>query len=214
MTKPRKDLSGQRFGRLVVIRQGEDYVSPSNKHRTQWQCQCDCGNTVLVEQSNLIRGNSNSCGCLNLDNIVDRSTIHGDRRSRLYSIWTNMKTRCNNTNSQDYYKYGGRGVSICSAWNNSYESFKEWALSSGYIDNPQCTLDRIDVNGNYEPENCRWATPEQQANNRRNTINIAFRGEEHTLSEWAKICGIKYHTLFARLYILNWPIEKALAVSN
>jgi hypothetical protein len=210
MTKPRKNLVNERFGRLIVVSQADDYFYPNGRRRTQWLCKCDCGKMVAVEQHNLISGNSKSCGCLNNELIKDRNTTHGDRYTRLYRIWSNIKSRCYNTNASTYPDYGGRGINMCNEWKDSYFAFKAWALNNGYKGENEFTIDRIDVNGNYEPDNCRWSTPKEQANNRRNTLSLNSKGESHTLSEWADIVGIKYHTLYARIYKLGWALDKAL----
>lgn len=213
MTKPKQNLVGLRFGRLVVLEQTEDYIYPNGKHRTQWLCQCDCGNIVPVEQYNLKCGNSKSCGCLNDELRRTRSIKHGDRHSRLYRIWCGIKLRCNNPNGQDYNRYGGRGISVCKEWNESYQAFKDWALASGYVDSPDFTIDRIDVNGNYDPDNCRWANAKQQANNRRSNHWLSYNDETHTVSEWSDITGIPYHTLLARVTKLGWSTERALTTA-
>ncbi len=213
MTNPKEDLSGRKYGRLLVIKQADDYVYPNGKRRTCWECLCDCGNTVIVEQSNLKSGNSNSCGCLDYELKLTRSITHGDRHSKLYGIWTNMKTRCNNPNNTSYKDYGERGIAVCKEWDDSYEAFKDWAIKSGYskeTDSYYCSLDRIDVNKGYYPDNCRWVSMKKQANNRRNTIMIAYNGETKSLSEWADTFHIKYHTLFARLYKLGWTFDEAI----
>lgn len=209
-TKPKHNLSGEKFGRLLVLNQADDYVYPSGKRRTQWLCKCDCGNIVSVEQSNLLRSNSTSCGCYNNELRMLRNIKHGDRHTRLYGIWCGIKLRCYNPKSQSFKNYGARGITMCSEWKESYPSFKTWALSAGYNETDHLSIDRIDVNGNYEPSNCKWANPVEQANNRRNTIFISSNGESHTLSEWAKISEIKYHTLYARIYKLGWDIDLAL----
>lgn len=210
MTHPKIDLTGKRFGRLTVIRQADDYVYPNGKRRTQWECLCDCGNTITAEQSNLKRGNTNSCGCYNLDNIRTMSITHGGRHTRLYRIWSNMKTRCLDVNNKNYAKYGARGISVCDKWKNSFESFRDWALNNGYRDN--LTIDRIDVNGGYFPENCRWANAKVQANNRRNNKTYEYHGEKHTLAELSDMYHIPYHTLYARVTRLGWDMERALAI--
>lgn len=210
MTKPRKNLVNRRFGRLTVISQADDYIYPNGKRRTQWLCKCDCGEVVAIEQYNLVSGNSKSCGCLNNELVKTRSITHGDRYSRLYRIWSNIKSRCYNPNASTYSNYGGRGIEMCAEWRDSYSEFKTWALKNGYKDKSEFTIDRIDVNGNYEPNNCRWSTPKEQANNRRNTLILNSDGEAHTLSEWADIMGIKYHTLYARVFKLGWALDRAL----
>lgn len=210
MVKSKENLAGNKYGRLTVIEQTDDYVYPNGKRRAQWLCMCECGNIIKVEQSNLKRGNSNSCGCYNDELRILRSTTHGDRRTRLYGIWTNIKSRCYNPNSTSYSNYGARGILMCDEWKDSYYNFKSWANESGYIDSNDVTIERVDVNGGYSPENCIWASPKEQANNRRNTVFFTHNNETHSLSEWADITGIKYHTLFARIYKLNWDFEKAI----
>ena len=137
---------------------------------------------------------------------------HGIGKCRIYRIYTNMKQRCNNPNNHKYKRYGGRGIAICPEWNNPHglKAFYDWAMANGYSDN--LTLDRIDVNGNYEPSNCRWTTNKIQSNNRTNNDIITYNGETHTLSEWGNILGINRGTLWSRLYCLNYPIEKAFTL--
>ncbi|MBQ0014768.1 MAG: hypothetical protein KBS82_05550 [Oscillospiraceae bacterium] len=170
-----KDHTGERFGRLTVVSRAEDYIAPSGKHHVRWLCECDCGNSVIVDVSSLVRGHTKSCGCLHEDVINNgTNTSHGGRYDRLYKVLANMKNRCYNTNASDYKYYGGRGITICDEWLNDYNSFKTWALENGYDENApmfECTIDRIDVNGNYEPNNCRWVSMDVQSRNRRNVIN-------------------------------------------
>lgn len=156
------DLTGQRFGRLVVkalADKGRKNVS------AKWECICDCGNTLIVSASSLRTGNTRSCGCLHRDaNQSGHNTRHGDCYTRLYTIWRSMRQRCGNPKNMDYKSYGGRGILVCDEWKD-YTAFKRWALSNGYADN--LSIDRINVDGNYEPGNCRWADAKTQANNRR-----------------------------------------------
>lgn len=134
---------------------------------------------------------------------------HGEttKNSRLYRIWAGMKARCNNPKNPRFYAYGGKGITVCTEW-LEYLPFKQWALTHGYSDS--LTLDRINNTGNYCPENCRWANELQQKNNMRNNIILECYGEKHTLSEWARIKGIRYHTLQTRFY-RGWSIEKMLS---
>ena len=202
-----EDLSGQRFGRLTVEEFAGFHMLPSGRRKSQWKCRCDCGNTIVVLSTNLKKGNSKSCGCYNMDQILSRTIIHGDKHARLYKIWCNMKSRCIDINCKSYKNYGARGITICNEW-LSYIPFKEWAMSNGYSDN--LSIDRIDVNGNYCPGNCRWATPKMQSNNRTNTLKYTIDGTEHSLAEWADIIGVKYHTLYARINILGMNPEDAI----
>lgn len=194
-------LDGERFGRLIVIERAEN-----NKHgRSQWKCLCACGNIVTVEGHKLSSGHTKSCGCLQKDAARTAQMKHGESKSRLYECWHHMKSRCINPNNKDYCNYGGRGIQVCAEW-SEYEAFKGWAITHGYRDD--LTIDRIDVNGDYCPENCRWATVVQQANNRRSNCVIEYDGEAHTLTEWSQKLGISFDALQLRLK-RNWSVEKA-----
>ena len=196
------DLTGLRFGMLVVI--GRKVA----KGRGYWVCKCDCGNETTARTDSLKSGHTSSCGCLSRTKRREALTTHGHWGSRLYSIWHGMIQRCTNPNNANYIRYGGRGIHVCAEWKNSFESFFEWATDNGYDDN--LSIERIDNDGNYCPQNCRWATMEEQANNRRTSYTITFNGETHTLSEWAKITGINRSTLMSRL-ASGWEIERVLS---
>ena len=146
-----KDLAGVRFGRLVAIERGPN----DPKGRTVWKCRCDCGNEKYILATSLTQGLTKSCGCLR----------HGLRHTRLYTIWTHMQQRCENPNHNRYHLYGGRGISICPEWRNDFCTFYNWAMQHGYEET--LTIDRINPDGNYEPQNCRWATVSEQNRNRR-----------------------------------------------
>ena len=166
------DLTGQRFGRLVVIQRAEN----TKGGKARWRCQCDCGQEIIVDGKHLRRGETQSCGCLQKEKTRKSHTTHGATDTRLYNIWDGMKSRCYNRNSSSYADYGGRGITVCEEWRNDFTTFQNWALSHGYRDD--LTIDRINFNGNYEPSNCRWADWIVQANNRRPRKSVQNHNEE------------------------------------
>lgn len=153
------DLTGQKFGRLTVLYDSEDRDGVSR--RVIWLCKCDCGNLKRVKGNDLKTGNTKSCGCLNREMSRKRMFKHGDRYTRLYQIWTEMKRRCHAKKRECYKYYGGRGIRVCNEWKNSYPTFKFWAILNGYKDN--LTIDRINNDGNYKPGNCQWLTNSENA---------------------------------------------------
>lgn len=193
-----KDLSGMRFGRYIVLefshRKGKNYY---------WKCKCDCGNERVVNSGGLNNGQSRSCGCYNREII----TKHGLDGNKLYHVLLGMKNRCYSDKSNSYKDYGGRGIKVCEEWLNNPQVFVDWALENGYKEG--LSIERIDVNGNYEPSNCKWANKKEQANNTRTNIYYIYEGRTLTLSQWAEELGMKMNTLHYRLRIKGWNIEKA-----
>jgi hypothetical protein len=192
------DLTGKRFGMLTVLEQGESRpVGKRKVTKPYWVCRCDCGTIKEICGDNLRSGTSNSCGCQTRKATIERSTKHGyskrgKNRSRIYRIWALIKARCERPTSKSYCDYGGRGISLCEEWHD-FLTFKDWAYSHGYSD--ELTIDRIDVNGNYEPSNCRWATTKMQANNQRKTIKITLGEVTHSLKEWCEELNLNYTTV-------------------
>jgi len=172
-----KKLQGLRFGRLKVFAfHGVNY----NREKT-WFCECDCGSLCIKSSRSLLSGRSNSCGCINREYLSQTRGIHFSKNERLYHIWKHMRQRCKNKNDFKYKDYGGRGIVFCEEWNN-YIMFRDWSIKNGY--NKNLSIDRINNNGNYEPSNCKWSTPKEQANNTRRNTNITIGGKTQTLSMW------------------------------
>ena len=181
----KQPLEGKRFGKLTVV---SEHPERDRHGAIMWLCKCDCGNTKIINGNSLRRGTSTTCGC--------STKKHGMRNTRLYRIFDGMWKRCYNPKHPWYKRYGGRGITICDEWLKDRSTFFAWALANGYRD--ELTIDRIDTDGNYEPDNCRWVDQRTQINNRNNTPVVEINGERKTISEWARIAGVSYQTMYRR----------------
>lgn len=202
------DLSNRRYGKLKVIGLNGKKITKGGYSYYAWDCICDCGKRCVVNGASLKSGDTRSCGCLVKETRVigDLRRKHGLSHTRLYCIWQNMKKRCDYSNAKGYQYYGGRGISYCIEWKN-FDTFSQWALKHGYKEN--LTLDRIDYDDDYSPENCRWVDWVTQENNTSKNHFITYNNETHTISEWSRIVHINRGTLQSRIN-KGWDIEKAL----
>ena len=202
-----KDIAGQRFGRLVAIK-------PNGKqfNNTKWLCKCDCGNFTTTNISSLTRGVCKSCGCLRKELTAAKFKTHGCTRTKLYAVYRTMRARCEKPKDSHYKYYGGKGIKVCDEWKENFKTFHDWAISNGYKEG--MTIDRIDINKNYEPSNCRWVDMIVQANNKSNNNFITYNGETHTIAEWASIKDLTYATLYQRIMKHKWTIERALTTKQ
>ena len=210
-----KDYTGMRFGRLLILGISDEvYIDNRGHNNKKWLCMCDCGNIISLRACCFNSGKVKSCGCLKRELDMKRNFAekHGDarkdNRARLYKIWCNIKTRCYNKNYHRYADYGGRGIIMCDEWRDDYYTFKTWAINNGY--NDCLSIDRIDNNGNYCPDNCRWSNNIEQANKKRNSRNITIGDITHTMAEWARQYDIPYRIVQKRIDILGWEPLDAL----
>lgn len=210
-----QNLTGKRFGMLIVTERAENVVTSGGNSLVAWKCRCDCGRETVVPAGRLRNGITKSCGCQKHKSGKEHWNYkHGECGTRIYKIWEGIKKRCYTPSFKDYAIYGGKGIKMCNEWTgeNGYENFREWALSHGYdekANSSDCTIDRIDVNGDYSPENCRWVNATQQANNRTTSRYITYHGETHTIAEWARILNVPYGRIQSRLY-LGWSPEEII----
>ena len=197
------DRTGRRYGRLVVL---WPTLFREKSGAVKWLCQCDCGNRVVVSGSALQSGTTKSCGCLHKEMAARQSYRHGMVQSRLYQEWRNMKARCTCTKGKCYSRYGGRGITYCAEW-KGFTKFAKWALQNGYADD--LTLDRIENDGDYQPDNCRWVSNAEQQRNKCDNHLITYRGQTKTVAEWAQITDINSSAIIRRLW-RGWDIAKTL----
>lgn len=202
------NLVGFRTHRLTVVSEAEPLPS---RARSRWLCQCDCGKQVTVFGYNLSNGHTKSCGCLKVDELVERVTTHGLSRlhRKEYKAWKAIRDRCSNPNASNYHLYGARGITVSPVW----DDFSKFLQDMGECPSSAHSIDRIDNEGPYAPGNCRWATKTEQANNRRSNRTVEAFGETLTLAQavrkYAEPCGVNYSTVQARIHY-GWPVERAL----
>lgn len=207
------DLTGQRFGTLVAI----ETKGKTKLGSYKWLCKCDCGNFKIIDGSSLRTGNTKSCGCATSEYKIKAITKIPNSNKRLVRIYHEIKDRCFNHKTKCYKNYGGRKITICNEWlnpKNGIINFYNWAMKNGYKDD--LTIDRINNDGNYEPNNCRWVTRKEQQNNRRNNVYITYNGQTKTMKQWSEILNIKYNTIRRRikegfpkeLYLYNGKITQ------
>lgn len=198
---------GKTFNDLTVIE--TVHVSP----KWLWKCRCKCGSEKLYLPYKIIAGHTKSCGCAKKERCHEMTKkyriTHGGSGERLHYIWNSMKQRCTNPNNKDYPLWGGRGITVCDEWLHDYAAFRKWAYDNGYKKN--LTIDRIDVNGNYTPDNCRWIEMERQSRNKRDNVYVEFRGERKLLIEFCEEFGFNYYTIYGRIYNHGWSVDEALS---
>lgn len=193
----RKDLTGQRFGRLTVL----EFVPTEDKY-SHWKCRCACGNQKIVNSHSLTTGGTKSCGCLAVENSIIQGSknnrIHAKSKTNIYKVWQGMKRRCYNKHNEYYKNYGGRGITVCAEWRDDFAVFEDWAMENGYRQG--LSIDRIDNDKGYSPSNCRWVDRKTQARNRRITITVKYKGKTMSLAEASQKLRINYVTLKERYY--------------
>lgn len=195
---------GVKYNHLRVIRPH----GRSKQGRTTVECICDCGNKCIKEYTFVKNNKIKTCGKCNLaliESVHNRKDYHGKQHTRVYQSWRGMLLRCYNKNSCKYKNYGGRGITVCDEWKNNFKAFYDWSMANGYQDD--LTIDRIDVNGNYTPENCRWADSETQAYNKTNTIKVPYNGKLYTVCELSKLFNIARETIHGKYYngtLIKW----------
>lgn len=201
------DITGQRFGRLVVVGQGV-----SRCKQTSWDCVCDCGATVNVLKHSIVSGATSSCGCFmkerSREEIIARATTHGARHTPEYSVWSGMKRRCTNQNERSFKDYGGRGVQVL------FGSFEEFIAEVGPRPSAKHTIGRIDNDRGYEPGNVRWETTVEQARNKQNTLRVTVNGVTAALTDHCETLGVNYQKAWLRIRRYGWTPERALGVQG
>lgn len=202
---------GDVFGNWTVL----EILPKTRNYHKMFKCQCKCGTIKEIDGFNIIKGKTTSCGCIRKEVSKQRMTIHGQTNTPLHNVWCGIRERCYNSNCHAYKDYGGRGITMCQEWKDDFMTFYTWAINNGY--EYTLTIDRIDVNGNYEPSNCRWADKKIQANNKRNNIIITYNNKTQSLKLWCEELNLDYDMIRARWQNPNWKnksIEEKLFTPN
>jgi hypothetical protein len=215
-SKQRKNLEGKKFGRLLAL----EYEGTKNKNAF-WKCVCDCGNIVSIPYTRLAYGRTKSCGCLakeiRIAQAKERFSKHNKSNSQIYEIYTAIKERCYNKNNSSYKNYGGRGITMCDEWKNDFNSFYKWSMENGYSEEKlqsgrnKLSIDRIDVNGNYEPNNCRWVDTKTQANNKRTNRLLFYKGKYYTVKQVSELKNCSYGSIQYRIR-KGWSVEEIFEI--
>ena len=197
------DVTGKKFNMLTVVERLEN----TSDGGSVWLCRCECGTLTKVRGKNLKNGAVKSCGCLKNK---PTTQTHGMSKTSIYKIWAGMKSRCSYEKSCSFSRYGGRGIKVCDEWKNSFESFYTWSLDNGY--KKGLSIERVNNNGDYCPENCKWVSQKEQCLNRRTNIVYKYKGESHTLTEWCEALNLNYKLVHNRIYKLGWSFDKAVSM--
>lgn len=200
-----EDLTGKRFGRLVALYRVKDYVHPGGDRKAMWLCECSCGGKREIRAHTLKSGFTQSCGCLSVES-ARRNKTHGLSKTKAYTAWSSMKNRCYNKKCENFKHYGGRGISVCSRWKNSFALFMS---DMGNPPSEKHSIGRIDNNKNYEPGNCRWETQKEQTRNQRANVIIEAFGKTQCVAAWAEELGIRPQTIYCRIS-RGWTGERLL----
>lgn len=202
-----QDLTGLKFSRLKVLSFDNKKPRTNKGYRYFWLCKCDCGNIISVDADKLKSKHTQSCGCYCREKTTIMNKTHGLSDTRLYKIYHSMKKRCYNEKSNSYFRYGAVGITICDNWLESFENFYNWANSNGY--NDKLSIDRINNNMGYCPDNCRWVSIKQQQNNKKNNLTITYNNKTQSLTDWCNELNLDYFTINQRIRKLKWDINKA-----
>lgn len=202
MSKP-LNLKGNIYGKLTVLSRSQN----NSRGRAMWLCKCECGKEKIISSDNLTQGKTKSCGCAKFES---HNKKHGLTKTDIHNKWISMRQRCNDKNHKSYSRYGAIGINVCEEWNNSFEEFAKWSFKNGYKDG--LSLDRIDNNQGYYPDNCRWVEWKKQCNNRSSNILIEYNGEIKTLKEWQEILNFDYNLVNERISVYGYSFKDAISL--